>query len=40
MIYAIGDIYEGYWDASGYEGKGRLISFDGRVYEGEWVNGE
>jgi hypothetical protein len=40
MIYATGDVYEGYWDAGLYTGMGRFISFDGNMYDGEWQNGK
>ena len=39
MIFASGDIYEGYWDSNAYNGQGRFISFSGVVYEGGMVRG-
>ena len=40
MIYAFGDIYEGYYSANLYHGLGRLISYNGRTYTGQFLHGK
>jgi hypothetical protein len=39
MVYAVGDIYEGYWKNGRLEGTGRIIA-DEQVYEGHWLKGQ
>jgi hypothetical protein len=39
MVFATGDVYQGYWKNGTYGGKGRLIK-SGLMYEGQWQAGE
>jgi hypothetical protein len=36
MIYANGEVYEGFWKDSKAHGKGKIIHEDGAIYEGDW----
>jgi hypothetical protein len=40
MIFATGDIYEGYWKNGTFDGFGRMISNPNRLYEGQWKAGK
>jgi hypothetical protein len=35
MLFADGSYYEGYFENDKMRGKGRMIYFDGDIYEGE-----
>ena len=37
MLYTDGSIYEGFWKADKYHGRGRTIWSSGSCYEGNWA---
>jgi len=38
MIFAGGEVYEGYWENGQRSGHGRLVHVNGSTYIGEWKN--